>query len=104
VEEKAVVERALEVAEEALESREVRLPEIMHMKTDLLNCIGDVWPGEGELLKGPSETPVCNGVSHRGSLNLRQLALSIDRSGAGIAVNHPSPLQDIPSILPLVKK
>jgi hypothetical protein len=104
VEEKAVVERAPEVAEEALESREVRLPGIMHMKTDLLNCIGDVRPGEGEVLKGPGETPVRSGVSHRGSLNLGQLALSIDRSGARVAVSHPSPLQDIPSILPLVKK
>jgi hypothetical protein len=32
VKEEAVVDRALEVAEEALESREVRLPGIMHVK------------------------------------------------------------------------
>jgi hypothetical protein len=74
------------------------------MKADLLNCIGDVRPGEGKVLKGTGETPVCSGVRHRGSLNLGQLALTIDRSGAGIAVSYPSPLQDIPSILPLVKK
>jgi hypothetical protein len=62
VKEEAVVDRALEVAEEALESSEVRLPGIMHVKTDLLNCIGDVRPGEGEVLKGTSKTSVCSGI------------------------------------------
>jgi hypothetical protein len=42
VKEQTVVDRAAEVAEEALESSEVRLSGIMHVKTDLLNCIGDV--------------------------------------------------------------
>jgi hypothetical protein len=74
------------------------------MKADLLNRIGDVRPGEGKVLKGPGKTPVCSGVRHRGSLNLGRLALSIDWSGAWIAVSHLSPLQDISSILPLVKK
>jgi hypothetical protein len=62
VKKKAVVDRAPEVAEEALESREVRLPGIMHVKTNLLNCICDVRPGEGEVLKGTSKTPVCSGI------------------------------------------
>jgi hypothetical protein len=62
VKEEAVVDRAAEVAEEALESSEVRLPGIMHVKTDLLNCIGDVRPGEGEVLKGTSKTPVCSRI------------------------------------------
>jgi hypothetical protein len=76
----------------------------MHVKADLLNCIGDVRPGKCEVLKGTGETPVCSGIRHWGALSLGQLALSINRSGAGVAVSHPSPLQDIPSILPLVKK
>jgi hypothetical protein len=104
VEEKAVVEHVPEVAEEALESLEVRLSGIMYVKANLLNYICDVRPGEGEVLKGTGETPVCSGVGHWGAFSLGQLALSIDRSGAGVAVSHPSPLQDIPSILPLVKK
>jgi hypothetical protein len=40
----------------------------------------------------------------RGALSLGQLALCINRSGAGVTVSHSSPLQDISSILPLVKK
>jgi hypothetical protein len=70
VEEKAVVKRAPEVPEEALESREVRLSGIMHVKADLLNCIGDVRPGEGEVLKGPGKTPVSSGVRHWGAFSL----------------------------------
>jgi hypothetical protein len=62
--EEVVVDRAAEVAEEALESSEVRLSEIMHVKTYLLNCIGDVRPGEGEVLKGTSKTPICSGICH----------------------------------------
>jgi hypothetical protein len=42
-------------------------------------------------------------VGHWGAVSLGQLSLSIDRSGAEVAVNHPSPLQDIPSIVLLVK-
>ena len=45
-----VVDGATEVAEEALESREVGLLRIMHVKTDLLHGVGDVRPGEGEVL------------------------------------------------------
>jgi hypothetical protein len=62
VKEEAVVDRAPEVAKEALESHEVRLPGIMHVKTDLLNCICDVWPGEVEVLEGTSKTSICNGI------------------------------------------
>jgi hypothetical protein len=57
-----VVDRAPEVAEEALESSGVRLSGIMHVKTDLLNGVGDVRPGEGEVLKGTSKTPVSSGI------------------------------------------
>jgi hypothetical protein len=50
VKEQAVVDSAAEVAEDALESSEVGLSGIMHVKTDLLYCIGDVQPSEGEVV------------------------------------------------------
>jgi len=70
-----VVDGAAEVAEEALESSEVGLSRIMHVKTYLLHGVGDVRPGEGEVLKCTSKTPVCSGVCERITLSLRQLAL-----------------------------
>jgi len=64
VEEQAVVDSAVEVAEEALESSEVGLSGIMHVETYLRNCIGDVWPGASEVLKCTGKTLVCSGVCH----------------------------------------
>ena len=47
--EETEIDGAAEVAKDPLESSEVWLPGIMHMWTYLLNCIGDVGPGEGEV-------------------------------------------------------
>ena len=74
------------------------------METDLLNSVGDVRPGEGEVLQGTGQTPVGSRISHRITQISRQLRLSVDRSGAGLAISYPSPLQDIKSVLPLVKE
>jgi len=61
VKEQAAVDSA---AEEALESSEVGLSGIMHVKTDLLYYIGDVRPGEGEVVKCTGKTPVSSLVGH----------------------------------------
>src|SRR6185437_60580 len=76
----------------------------MHMETDLLNSVGEVRPGEGEVLQSASQTPVGSKISHRIIQISRQLRLSVDRSGAGLAISHPSPLQNIECVLPLVKE
>jgi len=62
VKEETEVDSAAEVAKDPLESNEVWLLGIMHMETYLLNCIGDVQPDEGEVLKCTRETPICSGV------------------------------------------
>src|SRR6185295_5815316 len=76
----------------------------MHMETDLLNSVGEVRPGESEVLQSAGQTPVGSRISHRITQISRQLHLSVDRSGAGLAISHPSPLQDIEGVLPLVKE
>jgi hypothetical protein len=60
----AKVDGAAEVAKDPLESSEVWLPGIMHMETYMLNCIGDVRPGEGEVLQCTGKTPICSGICH----------------------------------------
>ena len=35
------------------------------METDLLGSVGEVQPGEGEVLQGTSQTPVGSRISHR---------------------------------------
>ena len=74
------------------------------METDLLNSICEVRPGEGKVLQGPSKTPVGSRISHGSTQISRQLRLSVDMSGAGLAISHPSPLQNIECVLPLVKE
>src|SRR6185312_10197024 len=76
----------------------------MHMETDLLNSVGEVRPGEGEVLQSTGQTPVGSRISHRITHISRQLRLSVDRSGAGLAISHPRPLQNIECVLPLVKE
>jgi len=70
VKEEAEVDGAAEVAKVPLESGEVWLPGIMHVETYLLNCIADVRPGEGEVPKCTSKTPICSGIGHWGAPGL----------------------------------
>jgi hypothetical protein len=43
-------------------------------------------------------------MSHRITQSSRQLRLSVNRSGARLAINHPDTLRDIKGILTLVKE
>ena len=74
------------------------------METDLLNSVGEVRSGESEVLQSAGQTLVGSRISHRITQISRQLRLSVDRSGAGLAISHPSPLQNIEGVLPLVQK
>ena len=74
------------------------------METDLLNSVGEIRPGEGEVLQSAGQTLVGSRIIHRSTQISRQLRLSVDRSGAGFAISHPSPIQDIEGVLPLVKE
>jgi hypothetical protein len=68
-----------------------------------LNCIGDIWPGEGEVLKSPSKTAVLAGIGDRVTIS-KELRVSIHRSAACLAVIHTSPLQYLQHILALREK
>jgi len=57
-------EGALDVLENALDQREVRLAGIMHEQAYLLNSICQIRPCQGEVLEGTGETPVLGGVSN----------------------------------------
>src|SRR6185436_16683477 len=72
--------------------------------TYLLNGIGEIRPGEGQVLQGTGKASVGSRISHGITQIGRQLRLSIDRSGAWLAISHPSPLQNVECILPLVKE
>src|SRR6185312_14323764 len=95
VKNQAEANSATDVAEETLQCSKVRLSGIMHVKTDLLNGICEIRPGEGEVLQGTGEAPVASRIGHGINQISRQLRLSIGRSGAWVAISHPSPLQNV---------
>jgi hypothetical protein len=82
----------------------MRLPGGVHVKAHLLDGVGDVWPGEGQILQHTCEALVGYRVSDRWLVVLRELRPSVNRRGVGLAVGHASPLQDVKSILALVKE
>jgi hypothetical protein len=102
--EEAIVEGATKVAQDPLESGEVGLPWSVYVQAHLLDGVGDVGPREGEVLERAGHAPVGRRVGDRGPVVLGELRLSVDRRGAGLAVGHVSPLQDVDGVLALVKE
>jgi hypothetical protein len=49
-----MVEGAIEVVEDALRNREIGLTGVVHVEAHLLDHVGDVKPGEGEVLESPT--------------------------------------------------
>ena len=48
--------------------------------------------GASEVLERTGQAPVRRHIDDRGPVVLRELRLSVNRSGAGLAVKHASPL------------
>jgi hypothetical protein len=83
-EEKAIVEGAPKVPQNPLDGGEVGLLWCVHMKAHLLNGVGDVGPGEGEILERACQALVRHRVGDREPVVLRELHLSINTRGAGL--------------------
>lgn len=66
-EKKPMIDSIVKVPEDPLDSGEVRLPRIMHVKTNLLNNICDVGPSEGEVPKSTGKAPIGSGVTEMSS-------------------------------------
>jgi hypothetical protein len=66
----------------------VGLPQGVHVEAHLLDSVGDVGPGKSQVLKGAVEDPIGHRVGDSGPIVLRELCLSVNRRGAGLAVRH----------------
>jgi hypothetical protein len=71
--EQNVVEGAIDVMEDALRGREMGLTRIMHVEK-YLDYIGDVRPGEGEVLESPDQATVGSRVADEGPMSEETLA------------------------------
>jgi hypothetical protein len=74
---KTIVECALEIAKNTLYEGTVRLPRIMHEKTDLLNSICNICPGEGEILKSTCKTMIMSGVLNRRAIEGKHVLIGV---------------------------
>ena len=86
---KTKIQSSLEIPQDVLQSTDVGLPRVMHVKTDLLNGIGNIWAGESEILEGPSYAAIMGGVRHGGPIN-GELGVSIHMGAARLVVTHTS--------------
>jgi hypothetical protein len=67
-------QRALDVAQDALNGHQVLFVWVVHVKTHLLNGIGNVRAREGEVLESPGETPVLSWVGHGSDMSTGVMA------------------------------
>jgi hypothetical protein len=100
----AVVEGALEVPKDALRGCEMGLMGVVHVEAHLLDRVGNVGPGEGEVLESSSQAVIGSRVADGGLHIGGDIGLSVNRCGAGLAVTHASTLKDVLSILALVEE
>jgi hypothetical protein len=82
---------------------EMWLPRVVHVEAHLLDGVGDVGPGEEEVLKGLGNTPVAGWIGDRGTGG-EEFALRIHRSRTGLAFSHASAFKDVDCVLPLVEE
>jgi len=96
-----MAEGALKIAKDPLGSDKVSFPRIMHMKAHLLDGIGNVGPGEGEVLEGTHKAAISSGISNRRAGISWYLCTSVNWSGARLAVTHAMASKYVQSVLTL---
>jgi hypothetical protein len=63
-----VVEGALKIPKDVLCNREMGLTWVMHVETHLMDCVGDIRLGEGEVLENSNQTAVGSLVADGGGM------------------------------------
>jgi hypothetical protein len=101
---KTVGWRPLKIAHDMLHDRQMGLPRVVHVQTDLLHSVGDVRPCECQVLKS-----TCNALKLRGVLNgrtrvPRQLLLEVNWSRAWLAVRHDRTFEDVKRVDALMEE
>lgn len=74
------------------------------MEAHLLDCVGDVIADEDEVLKSPNETAEIHRVDNWHAVSGRKLGANVNGSGAGLAINHASVVQDVKAALVLTEE
>jgi hypothetical protein len=101
---KIIVWCPLKIVHDALHDRQMRLPRVVHVQTDLLHGVSDVGSCEYQVLESS-----CNAPEQRGVLNGRprvpcQLHLEVDWSRAQLTVRHDRMFEDVKHVGTLMEE
>jgi hypothetical protein len=94
----------MKIAQDALHGRQVGLPRVMHVQTDLLHDISDVGLCECQVLEGSDNASELRGVRNRRLRVVSQLRLEVDWSHTRLVVRHDCPIEDVKRVGVLVEE
>jgi hypothetical protein len=98
---KAGGESALQIAQDPLEQRQVGLARVVHEETHLLNGVGQVWSGQGDVLEGAGDAPIYGWISNGSTISGGELGVSVDRGRCRVTLSHASALEKLNGVLSL---
>jgi hypothetical protein len=75
---KTVIWHPLKIAHDALHDRQMGLPRVVHVQTDLLHSVGDVKSCKCQVLESTCNAPELRGVLNGRPRVPRQLRLEVD--------------------------
>jgi hypothetical protein len=101
---KTIVWRPLKIAQDALHDRQMGLPRVVHVQTDLLHDVGDVGPCECQVLESSGNTPELRGILNGRPQVPYQLYLKVDWCRARLVVRHDYMFEDVKRVGALMEK
>jgi hypothetical protein len=98
---KTIYDSGTNIAQDTLNSRPMSIPWCMKILTNMVNCIGDIRPSDGKVLKTPNNTSVLSGIISRQqrTISSRQGLSRGHRRGGSFALKHTGTPQQILRVL-----
>jgi len=90
---KPQVKCTTDVAQDPLQGSQMGFSRVVHVEADLLNSIGNIWSGEGEVLECACQAAKISRIRERCTINCRNLGVGVSRSRKRFAVCHTSPIK-----------
>jgi hypothetical protein len=100
MDDKSIAESTL-VAKNLLGYNKVNHPGIMHVQADLLDSVGNIGPGECEILEGTRETLIGSGILDRQTSIGRNFGTHVNGIGAWLAITHAMTSKNTQCVLTL---
>ena len=101
---KTMLSSSSNIAKDSLNESPVHITRSVHMETYVLNGVADVRPCQRQVLQSAGNAAIERCIRSWCTIQSGDFGLGFCRCGGGLAIRHPSTLQNILSILFLRKK